>query len=159
MEVRGRDKWRFRWRDRRRVMQKEWHLEIKGIPHYYLSTEFWFLEFRKCIYFEFREIVRFIPAIPTEERSNGKNPDGIPCRWNYVDTLFICCEILKRGRRSSVAYIFSNFWIERTTCKISVYFRWVKQQFEPEFLNILKCNLAESAGAGFQFNCYDIFND
>ncbi len=30
---------------------------------------------------------------------------------------------------------------------------------EPEFLNILKCNLAESVGAGFQFNCYDIFND
>jgi hypothetical protein len=30
---------------------------------------------------------------------------------------------------------------------------------EPEFLKILKCNLAESAGAGFQFNCYDIFND
>jgi hypothetical protein len=30
---------------------------------------------------------------------------------------------------------------------------------EPEFLNILKCNLAESASAGFQFNYYDIFND
>jgi hypothetical protein len=28
---------------------------------------------------------------------------------------------------------------------------------EPEFLNILKCDLAESASAGFQFNCYDIF--
>jgi hypothetical protein len=34
-----------------------------------------------------------------------------------------------------------------------------KQASEPEFLNILKCNLAESASAGFQFNCYDIFND
>ncbi len=30
---------------------------------------------------------------------------------------------------------------------------------EPEFLNILKCDLAESVSAGFQFNCYDIFND
>jgi hypothetical protein len=29
---------------------------------------------------------------------------------------------------------------------------------EPEFWNILKCNSAESAGTGFQFN-YDIFND
>jgi hypothetical protein len=28
---------------------------------------------------------------------------------------------------------------------------------EPEFLNILKCISAESARAGFQFNCYDIF--
>ncbi len=38
---------------------------------------------------------------------------------------------------------------------------WHLQRFitEPEFLNILKCNLAESASAGFQFNCYDIFND
>ncbi len=32
-------------------------------------------------------------------------------------------------------------------------------QPEPEFLNILKCISAESARAGFQFNCYDIFND
>jgi hypothetical protein len=30
---------------------------------------------------------------------------------------------------------------------------------EPEFLKILKYNLAESASAGFQFNCFDIFND
>ncbi len=30
---------------------------------------------------------------------------------------------------------------------------------EPEFLIILKSNLAESASAGFQFNCYDIFDD
>ncbi len=30
---------------------------------------------------------------------------------------------------------------------------------EPEFLNILKCDLAESASTGFQFNCYGIFND
>ncbi len=30
---------------------------------------------------------------------------------------------------------------------------------EPEFLNILKCNLAESASAGFQFNWYDLCND
>ncbi len=30
---------------------------------------------------------------------------------------------------------------------------------EPEFLNILKCDLAESASIGFQFICYDIFND
>ncbi len=30
---------------------------------------------------------------------------------------------------------------------------------EPEFLNILKCDLAESASTGFQFNCYDTFND
>ncbi len=29
---------------------------------------------------------------------------------------------------------------------------------EPEFLNTLKCNLAESVSTGFQFNCYDIFN-
>jgi hypothetical protein len=28
-----------------------------------------------------------------------------------------------------------------------------------EFLNTLKCNLAESASTGFQFNCFDIFND
>jgi hypothetical protein len=40
---------------------------------------------------------------------------------------------------------------------------WAKSKFcvgsEPEFLNILKCNSSESASAGFQFNCYDIFND
>jgi hypothetical protein len=30
---------------------------------------------------------------------------------------------------------------------------------EPEFLKIFKCNSAESAGPGFQFNCCDIFND
>jgi hypothetical protein len=30
---------------------------------------------------------------------------------------------------------------------------------EPEFLKVLKCNSAESASAGFQFNCYDIFNN
>jgi hypothetical protein len=30
---------------------------------------------------------------------------------------------------------------------------------EPEFLNILKCNSAESASAEFQFNCYSFFND
>ncbi len=30
---------------------------------------------------------------------------------------------------------------------------------EPEFLKILKCDLAESASTGFQFDCYDIFND
>jgi hypothetical protein len=30
---------------------------------------------------------------------------------------------------------------------------------EPEFFNILKFNLAESANAGFQFNCSDIFNN
>jgi hypothetical protein len=30
---------------------------------------------------------------------------------------------------------------------------------EPEFLNTLKCNLAESASTGYQFNCYVIFND
>jgi hypothetical protein len=30
---------------------------------------------------------------------------------------------------------------------------------EPEFLKILKCNLAESVSAGFQFNCNYIFND
>ncbi len=30
---------------------------------------------------------------------------------------------------------------------------------EPEFLKILKYNLAESASAGFQFNCFNIFND
>jgi hypothetical protein len=30
---------------------------------------------------------------------------------------------------------------------------------EPEFLKIFKCNSAESASAGFQFNCFDIFND
>ncbi len=30
---------------------------------------------------------------------------------------------------------------------------------EPEFLNILKCDLAESASTGCQFICYDIFND
>ncbi len=33
------------------------------------------------------------------------------------------------------------------------------QSAEPKFLKILKCSLAESASAGFQFNCYDIFND
>ncbi len=32
-------------------------------------------------------------------------------------------------------------------------------QPEPEFLNILKCNSAESAKTGFQFTCYDIFSD
>ncbi len=30
---------------------------------------------------------------------------------------------------------------------------------EPEFLNTLKFNLAESASTGFLFNCYDNFND
>jgi hypothetical protein len=30
---------------------------------------------------------------------------------------------------------------------------------EPKFLKIFKCNSAESASAGFQFNFYDIFND
>jgi hypothetical protein len=30
---------------------------------------------------------------------------------------------------------------------------------EPKFLNILKCNSAESVSAGFHFNCFDIFND
>ncbi len=30
---------------------------------------------------------------------------------------------------------------------------------EPEFLKIFKCTLAESVSAGFQFNCFDIFND
>ncbi len=30
---------------------------------------------------------------------------------------------------------------------------------EPEFLNLFKCNLAERASAGFQFNCHDSFND
>jgi hypothetical protein len=30
---------------------------------------------------------------------------------------------------------------------------------EPELLDILKGNSAESASAGFQFYCYDIFND
>jgi hypothetical protein len=30
---------------------------------------------------------------------------------------------------------------------------------EPKFLKILKCNSAESVSAGFQFNCFDIFND
>jgi hypothetical protein len=30
---------------------------------------------------------------------------------------------------------------------------------EPEFLNILKCNSAESASAGFQFNCNDSINE
>jgi hypothetical protein len=30
---------------------------------------------------------------------------------------------------------------------------------EPEFLKILICTLAESASAGFQFNCYGVFND
>ncbi len=30
---------------------------------------------------------------------------------------------------------------------------------EPEFLKIWKYNLAESVSAGFQFNCFDIFND
>jgi hypothetical protein len=30
---------------------------------------------------------------------------------------------------------------------------------EPEFLNILKCNSAETVSAGFQFNFLDIFND
>ncbi len=30
---------------------------------------------------------------------------------------------------------------------------------KPEFLNILKCNSAESVSAGFQFNFLDIFND
>jgi hypothetical protein len=30
---------------------------------------------------------------------------------------------------------------------------------EPEFLNNLKCDFAESVSTGFQFNCYDIFND
>ncbi len=30
---------------------------------------------------------------------------------------------------------------------------------EPKFLNSLKCNLAESASAGFQFNSYGIFNN
>jgi hypothetical protein len=30
---------------------------------------------------------------------------------------------------------------------------------EPEFLKILKCNSAESVSAGFQCNCFDIFND
>ncbi len=34
-----------------------------------------------------------------------------------------------------------------------------KETSEPEFLTILKCNLAESARAGFQFNCYEIFSD
>jgi hypothetical protein len=29
---------------------------------------------------------------------------------------------------------------------------------EPEFFKVLKCNSAESASAGFQFNCYGIFN-
>ncbi len=31
------------------------------------------------------------------------------------------------------------------------------EQPEPKFLNILKCNSAESVSAGFQFNCYGIF--
>jgi hypothetical protein len=39
----------------------------------------------------------------------------------------------------------------------NMYLRLVRP--EPEFLNILKCNLAESATAGFQLNCHDIFND
>ncbi len=30
---------------------------------------------------------------------------------------------------------------------------------ESEFINIFKCNLAESASARFQFNCHDSFND
>ncbi len=30
---------------------------------------------------------------------------------------------------------------------------------KPEFLNILKCDLAESAITLSQFNCYDVFND
>ncbi len=30
---------------------------------------------------------------------------------------------------------------------------------EPEFLKMLKYNLAESVSAGFQFNCFDICND
>jgi hypothetical protein len=37
--------------------------------------------------------------------------------------------------------------------------RWSAVIPEPKFLNILKCNLAESVSAGFQFNCFDIFND
>ncbi len=32
-------------------------------------------------------------------------------------------------------------------------------QPELEFLNALKCNLAESASTGFQFNGFNIFND
>ncbi len=41
----------------------------------------------------------------------------------------------------------------------SSYCRIITKRLEPEFLNILKCNLAESARTGFQFYCYDIFND
>ncbi len=35
----------------------------------------------------------------------------------------------------------------------------VLRRTEPEFLNILKCNSAENASAGFQFNCLEIFHD
>jgi hypothetical protein len=30
---------------------------------------------------------------------------------------------------------------------------WLEKRPEPEFLKILKCDLAESASTGFQFNC------
>jgi hypothetical protein len=37
---------------------------------------------------------------------------------------------------------------------------WPKEKRpEPEFLKILKCNSAECASAGFQFNFLDIFSD
>ncbi len=38
-------------------------------------------------------------------------------------------------------------------------FRSIELDPEPEFLNILKCNSAESVSAGFQLNFLDIFND
>ncbi len=53
-------------------------------------------------------------------------------------------------------------------CKVDIPKRYLSSRLfilfmnlssEPEFLNILKCDLAASASTGFQFNCYDIFND
>jgi hypothetical protein len=35
----------------------------------------------------------------------------------------------------------------------------IMRNSEPEFLKILKCNSAESVSAGFQFSCFDIFNN
>jgi hypothetical protein len=45
------------------------------------------------------------------------------------------------------------------TSVLSAEFSLERNSPEPEFLNIVKCNLAVSASAGFQFNCNSIFND
>jgi uncharacterized protein YjbI with pentapeptide repeats len=47
----------------------------------------------------------------------------------------------------------------RSTNSANPYSFNLRIRTEPEFLNTLKCNLAESVSTGFKFNCHDIFND